>query len=321
MKIDIISGFLGSGKTTLIKKLIDNEFKGEKIAIIENEFGEISIDGAILNEKNVDIKEISSGCICCSLVGDFKKAIKDIVDNYNPNRIIIEPSGVAKLSDVIKACKGIDDEYGDNVHMIITVVDVWKAKMYLKNFGEFYKDQIKNGEIIVLTRTERVERDRLEEIINSIKNINPKAVIVKDGIDNINFNNLVNIKEKNSNTPYKLVSKNNLRSVSKVVQHKNYSADNVFSTWGVESEKVFTEEELRIIFKKIENRDEYGMILRAKGIVKGEKGKWIEFHYVPMEFKVSLVKAQNKSKISVIGKEINRAKLQSLFLEYTLDEV
>ena len=139
--------------------------RDEKIAIIENEFGEISIDGAILEEKNVDIKEINSGCICCSLVGDFKKAIKEIVDNYNPDRIIIEPSGVAKLSDVIKACKGIDNEYRDNINMIITVVDAWKAKMYLNNFGEFYKDQIRNGKIIVLTRTERLEADRLEEII------------------------------------------------------------------------------------------------------------------------------------------------------------
>jgi len=314
IKIDIISGFLGSGKTSLIKKLIDNEFKGEKIAVIENEFGEISIDGAILDGQNIEIKDINSGCICCSLVGDFKKAIKEIADNYNPNRIIIEPSGVAKLSDVIKACKGIDDEYRNNINMIITVVDVWKAKMYLKNFGEFYKDQIKNGEIIVLTRIERLEENRLKEIINSIKIINPKAVIVKDGIDNINFNSLVSIKEKKSKTIYKLVSKNNLKSVSKVAYHKNHSADNVFSTWGIENEKVFTEEELENIFKKVEDRDEYGIILRAKGIVKGAKGKWIEFHYVPKEFKMSLAKEQSKSKISVIGKEINRDKLESLFL-------
>jgi G3E family GTPase len=196
IKIDIISGFLGSGKTTLIKKLIDDEFKGEKIAIIENEFGEISIDGAILDKKNVDIKEINSGCICCSLVGDFKKAIKEIVDNYNPDRIIIDLW--VQISDVIKACKGIDNEYRDNVNMLITVVDAWKAKMYLNNFGEFYKNQIRNGKIIVLTRTERLESDRLEEIIKAIKIINPQAIVIKESIDKINFNNIVKIKKKNN---------------------------------------------------------------------------------------------------------------------------
>jgi len=307
-KIDIISGFLGSGKTTLIKKLIDDEFKGERIAIIENEFGEISIDGAILEEKNVDIKEINSGCICCSLVGDFKKAIKEIVDNYNPDRIIIEPSGVAKLSDVIKACKGID-----NINMLITVVDAWKAKMYLNNFGEFYKDQIRNGKIIVLTRTERLEEHRLKEIINSIKSINPQATIINNQIDKINFNNIVKIKEKNSNEFLKLVPRSNLRSASKVVSYESKTADNVFSSWGGESQKIFTEKELRSIFEKIEHKDEYGTILRAKGIVKGEDGTWIEFHYVPLEFRMNLVKVQNSGKVCVIGKKINKDRLESLF--------
>lgn len=312
-KIDIISGFLGSGKTTLIKKLIDNEFKDKKIAIIENEFGEISIDGAILEEKNVDIKEINSGCICCSLVGDFKKAIKEIVDKYNPDRIIIEPSGVAKLSEVITACRGIDNENIDNINMVITVVDAWKAKMYIKNFGEFYKDQIRNGKIIVLTRTERLEADRLEEVIKSIKIINPEATIIKESIDNINFNNIVCSKEKKKSEIFKLVSRNNLRSVSRVVIAKKHSADDVFSSWGGEIEKIFTEKELKSIFEKIEDKDEYGSVLRAKGIVKGENEKWIEFHYVPSEFKMSLTKGRSSGKICVIGKKINNDKLQSLF--------
>ncbi|PRR82630.1 CobW family GTP-binding protein [Clostridium vincentii] len=313
-KIDIISGFLGSGKTTLIKKLMDNEFKDEKIAIIENEFGEISIDGAILEAKNVDIKEINSGCICCSLVGDFKEAIKEIVDNYNPDRIIIEPSGVAKLSDVIKACRGIDNDLGDNINMVITVVDAWKAKMYLKNFGEFYKDQIRNGKIIVLTRTQRLESDRLEEIINSIKFINSEATIIKESIDEINFNNIEYIKEKKSAETFKLVHRLNLKSYPKARREKKHSADNIFSSWGGESLKIFTEKELESIFEKIEDKDEYGIILRAKGIVKGKNEKWIEFHYVPMELNMSLAKVQSSSKVCVIGKGINKDKLQSLFL-------
>lgn len=197
IKLDIISGFLGAGKTTLIKKLINNEFKDEKIAIIENEFGEISIDGDLLKENNIDIKEINSGCICCSLIGDFKESIKEIINFYSPQRILIEPSGVAKLSDVIKACTSIKEQCRFTINIIATIIDILNAKMYINNFGEFYKDQIKNAKIIILTRIENSKEDDIKEIMNLIKGINSDAIIITQPLDEIDLIDIANNMEKN----------------------------------------------------------------------------------------------------------------------------
>ncbi|GAA0077669.1 GTP-binding protein [Clostridium sp. CTA-5] len=348
-KIDIISGFLGAGKTTLIKKLIDEKFKEEKIAIIENEFGEVSIDTDILKELNLNIKEIKSGCICCSLTGDFKDSIKSIIKFYSPERILIEPSGVAKLSDVIKVCESLQDNCNVKLNMLITVLDVSNMKMYIKNFGEFYKDQIKNAKTIILTRTENIFEEELKEIINIIEKVNPQAEIIKETLNKIDFdeiinfnkniktdeekeelldkkyehNNLISVKPVHNITKklfnlegekqlknYKLLLKNKLRKASYI---KNNNIKNTFIAWGLETKEEFSEYSLKQSFEEITKDKEYGFILRGKGIVKLHTGKWIEFHYVPGQFTISDINEQQIGKICIIGRNINKSKLNFLF--------
>ena len=349
-KIDIISGFLGAGKTTLIKKLIYEKFKEEKIAIIENEFGEVSIDTTILKELNLNIREIKSGCICCSLTGDFKDSIKSIIKLYSPKRILIEPSGVAKLSDVIKACESLNNDC--DIDMLITVLDASNAEMYIKNFGEFYKDQIKNTKTIVLTRTENICSEKIKETINMIKKINPQAQIIKDILNKTNFGeiinlekdinideenelivdekyeytNLINVKHSHSITKksfnseeekkelksYKLIRKNNLRN-DLHIKHYNHSVNTIFSTWSLETKEEFRKFKLKEVFEEIAKEKGYGFILRGKGIVKLNTGKSIQFHYVPGEFAISDINDQEISKICIIGSHINKIKLNYLF--------
>lgn len=345
-KIDIISGFLGAGKTTLIKMLIDEKFKEEKIAIIENEFGEVSIDTDILKELNLNIKEIKSGCICCSLTDDFKDSIKNIIKFYSPERILIEPSGVAKLSDVIKVCESLQDDCNVKLNMLITVLDVSNMKMYIKNFGEFYKDQIKNAKTIILTRIENIFEEEIKEIISIIEKVNPQAKVIKETLNKIDFDEIINfnkniktdkeklvdkkyehnnisIKSLHNTTKklfdlegekqlksYKLISKNNLRKASYI---KNNNINNTFIAWGLETKEEFSKCKLKESFEEITKDKEYGFILRGKGIVKLNTGKWIEFHYVPGHFTISDINEQQIGKICIIGRKINKSKLNFLF--------
>lgn len=317
-KIDIISGFLGAGKTTLIKKLIDEKFKDEKIAIIENEFGEVSIDGDILKELKLNIKEIKSGCICCSLTGDLKDSIKSIIELYSPERILIEPSGVAKLSDVIKICKSLYDYCNIKLNMLITVLDVFNAKIYIKNFGEFYRDQIKNARTIILTRIENVSEEKIKEIVSIIEEINPHAKIIREVLNKTNFNEIINcakdrsIDEDRQFKNYKLSRKNNLRNAAYVKQN-SHSADSMFNTWSLETKEEFSRHKLRELFEEITEDKDYGFILRGKGIVKLDTGKYIQFHYVPGKFAISDINEQEINKICIIGSNINKNKLNYLF--------
>ncbi|EKQ57227.1 MULTISPECIES: GTP-binding protein [unclassified Clostridium] len=319
-KIDIISGFLGAGKTTLIKKLIDEKFKDEKIAIIENEFGEVSIDGDILKELKLNIKEIKSGCICCSLTGDLKESIISIIDLYSPERILIEPSGVAKLSDVIKACESLYDDCNIKLNMLVTVLDVFNAKTYIKNFGEFYKDQIKNAKIIILTRIETVSEEKIKETVSIIEEINPYAKIIREALNKIDFSKIINfekdrrIDEEEQFKNYKVIRKNNLVSATYVKQN-NHSAESMFSTWSLETKEEFSKYKLKDLFEEITKDKDYGFILRGKGIVKLDAGKCIQFHYVPGKFAISDINEQEISKICIIGSNINKSKLNYLFKE------
>ena len=306
-KIDIISGFLGAGKTTLIKKLIESDLKKERLAIIENEFGEVSIDGDLLKGTNIDMKEISSGCICCSLVGDFKEAIKEIVKKYSPDRILIEPSGVAKLSDIIKSCKEIENIKIDNIY---TVIDVLNYNSYLNNFGEFYKDQIKKAEIIIASRRDNNEK-YIGEIVKSIKKLNKECNIITAPLDEFEGNDILNICKKEISNK---VEFNRGISYQKVgIVHKNNKASNVFNSWGIETKKFVSKSKLRSIFiEKISDND-YGNILRGKGIVQLDEGRWVEFHYTPGSFQMNAIASQKVGKIAIIGESINTKKLDKLF--------
>ncbi|WP_294354894.1 GTP-binding protein [uncultured Clostridium sp.] len=306
-KIDIISGFLGAGKTTLIKKLIESDLKKERLAIIENEFGEVSIDGDLLKGTNIDMKEISSGCICCSLVGDFKEAIKEIVKKYSPDRILIEPSGVAKLSDIIKSCKEIESIKIDNIY---TVIDVSNYNSYLNNFGEFYKDQIKKAEIIIASRRDNNEKD-IEEIVKSIKKLNKECNIITAPLDEFEGNDILNISKKEISNK---VEFNRGISYQKVgIVHKNNKASNVFNSWGIETKKFVSKSKLKSIFIEKISGDDYGNILRGKGIVQLDEGRWVEFHYTPGSFQMNAIASQKVGKIAIIGESINTKKLDKLF--------
>lgn len=318
IKVDIFSGFLGSGKTTLIKKLIEEKFTEDKIAIIENEFGEVSIDGDLLKGTNVDIKEINSGCICCSIVGDFKKSIKEIIKMYKPTRIIIEPSGVAKLSDIIKSCKSIGKEEDFDINYIFTVVDVTNFKMYMNNFGEFYKDQLIHGKTILLSRPEKIDEDTMCDIVKTIRGINKTASIITSKLSTIDASDILEIADKDlvdkeekklSKVASSLFSKGGLIKKST----NNHSADKVFDTWGIETTKIYTINTLKGIFNKINSNEDYGNVLRGKGLVRVDGGKWVEFHYTPGEFKIQVTSNRSEGKIAIIGEKIDKNKLKVLF--------
>lgn len=306
-KIDIISGFLGAGKTTLIKKLLDSDLKKERLAIIENEFGEVSIDGDLLKGTNIDIKEINSGCICCSLVGDFKEAIREIVKKYSPDRILIEPSGVAKLSDIVKSCKEIENVEVNNTY---TVIDVLNYKTYLNNFGEFYKDQIKKAETIIASKRNNTE-NHIDEVVKSIKSLNKNCNIITATLDEFEGNDILYISKKKVDNK---LSINRAVSFQKTaVIHKGHKASSVFNSWGIETKKNFSRVLLKNIFTEKINTEDYGNILRGKGIVQLEEGKWVEFHYTPGNFQMNAIASQKVGKIAIIGESIDTKKLDRLF--------
>ncbi len=377
-KIDIISGFLGAGKTTLIKKLLAEAFPGEKLVLIENEFGEISIDGGFLKESGVQISEMSSGCICCSLVGDFNQALKDVADQFHPDRILIEPSGVGKLSDVIVAVENTAAEMPElKLNSFVTVADASKVKVYMKNFGEFYNNQIESAGTIVLSRTQKLSQEKLEAAVAMLQEKNPEAAILTTPWDQLDGKVILSAIEKVS-LAEELLAKMRAEHEAEAAEHEtehhhhdhehhhdhhhehdhehdhdhehehhhdhdhehehhhdhdhdhehyhehdhdhdhgccehhHHHADEVFSSWGRETPKAFTPGDLDRILAALDS-GEYGAILRAKGIVNGENGAWLEFDYVPEEHQVRPGHPDYTGRLCVIGAELKEDKLAELF--------
>lgn len=323
-KIDIISGFLGAGKTTLIKKVIEEKLKFEKVAIIENEFGEIGIDGSILKTKDIEVQELNSGCICCSLTGDFDLALKELIKDYKPDRIIIEPSGVAKLSDVLNVCKKIVKKDTIKINMCIVVVDAVKYQMYLRNFSEFFKNQIKNAKTVILSRTQNIEPDKLVLVVKDIQKINCNANIITTPWNQLSASSIISVGEQSRERLLEdkiniiNIEKqfNNLKSKEQnkvLLQYgKVHTASEVFQVWGTETPKIFSKHQI-IKLKDILSSSKLGIILRAKGIVRIENNKWIQFDFVPNEIQVNNIECDYTGRICVIGEDIDKKELEELF--------
>ena len=359
-KIDIFSGFLGAGKTTLIKKLIQEAYKGEKLVLIENEFGEIGIDGGFLQDAGIEITEMNSGCICCSLVGDFGEALKKVLDEFAPDRILIEPSGVGKLSDVIRAVRGIEAE--DAVlNAFNTVVDANKCKMYMKNFGEFFNDQIENAGTIILSHTDNIKADKLDLCVKLIREHNSDAVLVTTPWDSLEGAQILEAMENKGTLESELGELEHELHEHRHHHdhdehcdcgchdhdhhheehhhhdhdehcdcgchdhdehctcgchdhdHHHHHADEVFSSIGAETAKVFTKEEIESILESLMDEGKYGIVLRAKGIVASDGGEWIHFDYVPGEPDVRFGSAAVMGRLCVIGSKIDEAAIRNLF--------
>lgn len=309
-QVDIFSGFLGAGKTMLIKKLLNEKVYGKNTVIIENEFGEVGIDGDILKETNIEVKEINSGCICCQVSGDFGEAIFEVLNKYNPDNIIIEPSGVAKLSEILNILKGIQFKDKIEVRNIFTLIDIRNYDMYLKNFKEFYEDQIRKANKIVLSRSQLVEDKKIETTMDSLKKFNCKAEIIYkpwESIKGSDFFNENNIEEKKELSMVKShISKTFIKKV-------NNSAKDVFETYPIDLSYNTSTQEIQRKFEFIENSEKYGQIIRAKGFIKGTDGGYYQFDYVPNEFKIRKIKWSNKKVVSIIGSKLNKKELKQLF--------
>ena len=334
-KIDIFSGFLGAGKTTLIKKLLKEAYKGEQVVLIENEFGEIGIDGGFLKEAGVEIREMNSGCICCSLVGDFGTALKEVIAKYEPQRIVIEPSGVGKLSDVIKAVQKIENEVEIKLNSFTTVVDATKCKMYMKNFGEFFSNQIEYAGTVILSRTDKASEEKIATALEIIRGLNQTAAVITTPIEKLSGEKILDTMENNRSLEKELMDE----EVCPVCgghhdhehhhdhdheecgcghdhdhDHHHHHADEVFTSWGKETTKKYTKEGIHEILEALSNHnDEYGMVLRAKGMVEGEDGQWIYFDMVPGEADVREGAPEYTGRICVIGSKMNEANLARLF--------
>lgn len=370
-RIDIISGFLGAGKTTLIKKLLGDALKGQQVVLIENEFGEIGIDGGFLKDAGIEIREMNSGCICCSLVGDFGAALKDVITKYHPDRIIIEPSGVGKLSDVIKAVDGVEKEAGVALNSATTVVDVMKCKMYLRNFGEFFENQVKSAGTIILSRTDKADTAKVEAAVKMLRELNPEAHIITTPVEVLGGKkvldtmegaiiNLEQVEEEEHHHhhhdhdecccghdhdeehehhhhdhdedehehhhhdhdgecccghdhDHEHHHHHDDECGCGHEHHHHHHADEVFTSWGQETVKTFTKEQIEGILKKLSEDTAYGMVLRAKGMVAGADGQWIYFDMVPEEYEVRDGAPEFTGRICVIGSKLAEDKLAELF--------
>ena len=352
-KIDIISGFLGAGKTTLIKKLLKEAFAGEKVVLIENEFGEIGVDGGFLKEAGIEIKEMNSGCICCSLVGDFGTSLKEVLETYHPERIIIEPSGVGKLSDVAAAVENVKFQEEVKINSAVAVVDATKCKMYIKNFGEFFVNQIQHAGTIILSRTQKLSEEKLKKAVELIREQNETATIITTEWDQLEGSAILAHMEKNSTMEEDLL-KETIKDAHEHHHgedcscghdhhehhheegcgcghdhhehhhaegcgcghdhHHDHAAAEVFTSWGKETPVSFTKEQIQHILESLEEDKNYGMVLRAKGMVKEkDTGEWIYFDYVPGEISVRSGKPEVTGKLCVIGANIKEDKLGELF--------
>ena len=327
-KIDIISGFLGAGKTTLIKKLIEEGFKGEKLVLIENEFGEIGIDGGFLKDAGVQITEMNSGCICCSLVGDFGTALKKVITEYAPDRIIIEPSGVGKLSDVIKAVKDVAEEVEVQLDSYTTVADVSKCKIYMKNFGEFFNNQIESANTIVLSRTQTASQDKIEKAVAMIREHNADATIITTPWDDIDGSKIKEAMQNHKTVKDALFEDEDEHEHHHLHHdhddecgcgchdhdhHHHHHADEVFTSWGKETPHKFNEDKLKETLDELANTEEYGIILRAKGIVPSDGTDWLYFDLVPGEYEIRKGNPDITGKLCVIGSKLAEDKLAELF--------
>ena len=320
-KIDIFSGFLGAGKTTLIKKLIAEAYTGEQLVLIENEFGEIGIDGGFLQEAGINITEMNSGCICCSLVGDFGKALRQVMDTYHPDRILIEPSGVGKLSDVIRAVQ--DLQMPDVVlNGFTTVVDAAKAKMYMKNFGEFFNNQVEHASAIILSRTGGMKQDKLDACVALLREKNPTATIVTTPWDELDGKQLLAAMERRDTLSAALEElaeeqehhhhHHEHGEECGCHDHEHHHADEVFTSWGRETAHPYEQQELAAALQALDTGD-YGQVLRAKGIVAGTDGKWLHFDFVPEEHQIRFGAADYTGRLCVIGSQLKEDKLAALF--------
>ena len=347
-KIDIFSGFLGAGKTTLIKKLIKEAYQGEKLVLIENEFGEIGVDGGFLQEAGVQINELNSGCICCSLVGDFSKALVQVYNDYNPDRILIEPSGVGKLSDVIKAVQSANLKNCE-INSTTAVVDATKCKTYMKNFGEFFNDQIKTAACIVFSHADVASQEKLDTALKLVRQQNPSATVVTTAWNSLSGKDILAAMEKTDTLSAQLKELEHEHhhehhhdgecccghdhehehhhehhhdgecccghdhEHEHHHEHHHHHADEVFSSWGVETGKKFTKEQITNCLKQLSNAVQFGTVLRAKGIVAAENGSFIHFDYVPGEIDVRDGAAAYTGRLCVIGSKIDEEELKELF--------
>lgn len=392
-KIDIISGFLGAGKTTFIKKMIEEVFKGEKIVLIENEFGEVGIDGGFLKDAGIEITEMNSGCICCSLVGDFGKNLHEVIEKFHPDRILIEPSGVGKLSDVMKSVIDVEKDEDVKLNGLITVVNALKASKQMKAFGEFFNNQIEYATTVVLSRSQKATPEQLELCVKQIQALNPKAAVITTPWDEIKGEQILKVVEGQDSLEVKLLAEQHAKEEALEHEHEHHHdhdheehehhhdheehehhhdhdhdhdheehdenctcgchdhdhdhehehhhhdheehdenctcgchdhdhdhehhhhhhADEVFTSWGVESAQKYTQEEITNALKALEDADKYGMILRAKGIVPAEDGTWIHFDYVPGTPDVRTGSAGTTGRLCVIGSGIHEDALAALF--------
>ena len=364
-KIDIISGFLGAGKTTLIKKLIKDAFAGQKIVLIENEFGEIGIDGGFLKDAGINITEMNSGCICCSLVGDFDKALKKVMEQFAPDRIIIEPSGVGKLSDVRRAVENVAEDCQIEVNSLVTVADAMKVKMYMKNFGEFYNNQVESAGTIILSRTQKVDEEKLNAAVALIREKNPNATIITTPWDQLSGQQILGAMEQSVSLADELIEEehhhhhdhddecccghdhdhehhhdhdhecgcdhdhehhhdhdhecgcghdhDHHHDHNDHDHHHHHHADEVFTSWGKETPKKYSREELEGILKKLSETDEYGAVLRAKGMLPSADGTWIYFDMVPGEYELREGQPDYTGRLCVIGAKLQEEKLAQLF--------
>ena len=340
-KIDIFSGFLGAGKTTLIKKLIKESFAGQKVVLIENEFGEIGIDGGFLKESGIRINELNAGCICCSLVGDFRAALQQVVEQYHPDRIVIEPSGVGKLSDVTRAVEGVAEHLDVQLSSFVTVADVNKVKMYMKNFGEFYDDQISHASCIILSRTQNATEEKIAAAVAMLREKNPTATIVTTAWDALTGEQILKAMSTKDDFKAELIAmaaKANEEHAHEDEEeehehhhhhdhdddhdehcccghhhhHHDHDADEVFTSWGVETAKKFSKADIEHALTELDTGN-YGMILRSKGIVDGGADGWLEFDYVPGEWEVRARGADVGGKLVVIGSKLDEKAIAALF--------
>ena len=339
VKIDIISGFLGAGKTTLIKKLLKDGFQGEQVVLIENEFGEIGIDGGFLKEAGIQIREMNSGCICCSLVGDFGTSLKEVVTKYDPDRILIEPSGVGKLSDVIKAVQGVQDEVDIKLNSYTTVVDAKKCKMYMKNFGEFFDNQIQYAGAIIMSRTDIASEKKVQESLELLRSLNKDAAIITTPIENLDGKKLVEVMEHPVSLEQEMLEEEHEHhhhhdgecgcghdheehehhhhdgeACSCGHDHDHHHADEVFTSWGLENVAAMKREDLDRILDELAYGDQYGEVLRAKGMVPGEKeGSWLYFDLVPEQYEIRDGSPEYTGKVCVIGAKLKEDELKKAF--------
>lgn len=343
-KVDIISGFLGAGKTTLIKKLINEIYQGEQIVLIENEFGEIGIDGTFMNNAGIEVTEINSGCICCSLVGDFEASLKEVLDTYHPDRIMIEPSGVGKLSDVIKA---VNDVHSDKLVLdnYLAVINAKKCRLYTKNFGEFFNNQIEYASLIILSRTQEITDFQLDECLRIIKEHNEKANIITTPWDKLDKTTLLNAFNSSDTLRDELLEELDIcptcnhhhehhhhHEHDECHNHEHHHehgecscghdhhehhhhADEVFTSWGKQTPKKYSKTQLETILKELSENKTYGNILRAKGYVDSLEDSWWYFDLVPGEYEIREGKADFTGRICVIGEKLDEHKLDALFEE------